>query len=368
MSFKKFAFYLPQFHPCKANDDFWCIGFTDWVTTRNSTPLFKGHNQPAVPTTLGEYDLSNKHAIIEQAKLAKASGLDGFAIYHYYFDCNETALETPIEIIYNNQEIDIEYFVSWVNCDWTKSWIGDNDTIIRTQKYSLELFHELAAQACRFFTDERYSKIDGKPIYYIHNPKDFDVEIFQKIVSSLARKFGIDDIIWIAPECHVLDSQRKLFSYLVGYPPGDHIQIWTRFKSFMKNSIVSAFPDLATNPLVHKYLRSRDYRSYVKSYLGFLKKKMASNDVYIPCIIHSWDNSPRYGFTSFYFKNALPVHNYELYKETFKLANQHNSPFILIKAWNEWAEGNTLEPDKQFGSQRLKALDMASKDFGRRAV
>ncbi|MGF1765630.1 glycoside hydrolase family 99-like domain-containing protein, partial [Aliivibrio kagoshimensis] len=218
---KTYAFYLPQFHPCNANDEFWEEGFTDWVTTYGAKPLFEHHVQPIASTELGRYNLTDPDVIRKQAQLARDNNVDGFAIYHYWFGKGDRALEEPIEILRKNKDIDIGYYISWVNCNWTKSWVGNDKVIIREQQYDSEFYDELMLDAIEHFKDDRYQKLNGAPFFYIHSPKDFDVKSFMKKFSRLAQEYGFSRIIWLAPEIHVAKSQKVLFDYLLGYPPGD---------------------------------------------------------------------------------------------------------------------------------------------------
>lgn len=359
---KKFAFYLPQFHACDANDEFWEPGFTDWVTTLNAKPLFNGHNQPVRPTLLGQYDLSNPEIIKKQANLAKKYCIDGFAIYHYWFDKGERALDEPIEIIRKNRDIDISYFISWVNCNWTKSWIGDNNTIIREQKYNDDFYDELIKDSILHFEEKRYYKIEGSPVFYIHSPNRFNVKYFIERFTDKAKEHGFKKIIWIAPEIHVNEDQFSLFDYLLSYPPGDYNKHRKSIKTKLWQWICNLPFELYKNKFFFKKLRVFDYSTYVTRYIDYIEKNIKLNSKYIATAMHSWDNSPRYKYKSFIYKNASPQENYRLYNVLFSLSKENNRPFVLIKSWNEWAEGNVLEPDDIYQLERLKALKQASLD------
>ena len=168
--------FLPQFHFDKMNDLFWEQGFTDWVTTRRATPLFEGHQQPFLPHDLGFYDLSKKNTLEKQAKLAKNYNLDGFGIYHYFFDENTRALNIPIENLRNSYSIAIDYFICWVNADWSKGWVGDHQTLLYQQKNSSKLYKKIAEDASWHFQDDRYVKFKNLPLFYIHNPRNLNLK------------------------------------------------------------------------------------------------------------------------------------------------------------------------------------------------
>jgi hypothetical protein len=78
----------------------------------------------------------------------------------------------------------------------------------------------------------------------------------------------------------------------------------------------------------------------------------------IPTILPNWDHTPRtgkrgtilYGSTPELFKVFLRK-KYDLIKD-----KPFENRFLMIKSWNEWAEGNYLEPDLRFGRKYLEAL------------
>lgn len=364
MKSKVIAFYLPQFHPCEANDEFWESGFTDWVTTKNAQPIYNGHAQPIAPTALGEYSLENKEVIKQQAQMAKEYGVDGFAIYHYWFGKGQRALETPINLIRKNEDINIDYFISWVNCDWTKSWIGEHEVVIRKQEYDLAFYIELIEDALTHFSDERYVKMDGKPLFYIHNPNAFDVRLFIEIFNEKALERGWKGIHFIAPEIHADETVRTLFDHLIGFPPGDHMPLMFKVGNRFKNVISSLTRKCGIFSMTFKFFRVIDFKRYRKSYTTFIKRKLETNNKYLPTLMHSWDNTPRYREKGFVYDDATPEQNKYMYTSAFKLVKEKKLPLVFIKAWNEWAEGNTLEPDEKYGYERLRALKKAREDVG----
>ena len=282
---KTFAFYLPQFHPDMMNDLFWEKDFTDWVTTKSAKPFFQGHAQPHTPTELGFYDLRNPSVIANQSKLASVHGIDGFGVYNYIFDESTTALSTPLKNLRNNPSIEIEYFICWVNADWTKIWIGDHDTVIYKQKYSRDLYKKVAYNAIWYFEDSRYFRLDKKPVFYIHNPRFMEIKEFKEIFMNIASKNGIHEILFAAPQIHVLQEQQHEFDYLLGYPPGDTpispFKIDSEKFRVIKKGVFS----------FSKY--ASEYPAQIK--LHFRNKK------FIPTVLSGWDNTPRYKENGFVF-------------------------------------------------------------------
>ncbi len=354
---EKFAFYLPQFHRCSKNDEFWEKGFTDWITTSRAKPLFNGHQQPKLPGELGYYNLESKKVIEKQAKLAKQYNVDGFAIYHYIFDKDVVALEAPIKILRDNLDIDIGYFICWANQNWTKSWVGDNDTVLYEQKYSEEMYDFLLNDAEVYFSDERYKKINGKPVFFIHSPRSFDVRSFISKANKYYMNKGYPGVTWMAPFSHTHPSQRGLFDYLTGYPLGDSKISFMKKFPYLHGLMKKIVPNkLLKIEFLYKYLNVYCYSQYSKHYLQYSTNVSKKFRNYIPTLITNWDNTPRYGFKGFILKGSTPKKASNLLKGLVKIANNNKAPFVLIKAWNEWAEGNVIEPCHKYKRQFLEEI------------
>jgi hypothetical protein len=126
--------------------------------------------------------------------------------------------------------------------------------------------------------------------------------------------------------------------------------------------------------LLPAFLRKRILRSgwskhHVFEYVGLRQNMLAKPDapyVRFPGVTPSWDNSARRTENAFIFRNANPE-GYERWLEQIVEKFTPPSPeenFIFINAWNEWAEGNHLEPCHRWGHQYLdatrRALDRAN--------
>ncbi len=346
------------------NDLFWGKNFTDWETTKRAKPLFANHAQPFLPSDLGFYDLTNQETILKQAKLAKKHGVDGFGIYYYQFDEKTKALNTPIETIRDNRNIDIEYFICWVNADWTKSWVGDHETVLYRQSNTVETYEALASNACSHFTDERYFRVNNKPVFYIHDPRALDLEEFKKVFLRISSQNGFKEVLFAAPSIYCLGNQVEMFDYLLGYPPGD-----LKILPFMiQKRLVWLLERLKFLELF--YAKSKlfnlfstyPFERYVLRYLKYLSAKLKIKK-YIPVILSGWDNTPRYGYRGFLFTGFSGSRFKELFSFTWRESKKADKDFLMIKAWNEWAEGNVLEPSYHHKNSVLEAIrDVRSED------
>jgi hypothetical protein len=357
-----FAFYLPQFHGDAMNDAHWGEGFTDWITTARATPLYSRHRQPFLPSELGCYDLTDVNVLRRQADLARSNGVEGFAFYYYHFDVGTKALTRPLELLLENKDINISYFVSWVNADWTKSWVGDDRTVLYSQRYNEDFFRAFAHDLCCYAKDERYFKISERPVLYIHDPSALDVILFKAIMRDVLAKHGLPDFIYIAPEIHLNSRERIHFDFVLGYPPGD----WNLFRT--KNILLRLFFKICNSKIpgylkriFFKQLGVFSYADYCKGYLKFMLEGKLSDEKYIPTLLSGWDNTPRYKFKGFAIDDFSPEKFGALAENVMLEAAKEGKKFIMVKAWNEWAEGNVLEPSAHFGRSTLSSFKDAKK-------
>jgi hypothetical protein len=333
---KLFAYYLPQFYPTPENDKYWGVSFTEWVNVKNAKPLFPGHNQPKIPTDFGYYDLRNIEIIKRQAEYARSIKVDGFSFWHYWFGNGKQTLEKPVELLLQNKDVDIEYYFTWVNANWTKSWIGKDKEVIFEQQYNREDYKKHFLYLLPFFSDSRYYKINNKPVFAINEPRSFNLREFMEIMNNMAIDNGFPGMIFISPYIHTKNYQIQSMDYLSGYPPGDYsFGIIEKLKNRLR--------------YIDK-LKITDYGSYVHRYKQYIDKMMNNNDFkYIPTLMPNWDNTPRYRNRGWVFKkNEIEIIQ-DLFDYLYSISLRHERPFMIIKSWNEWAEGNYLEPDLENG-------------------
>lgn len=343
-----FALYLPQFYQTDYNDEWWGVGYTDWIACKKSKKLFKSHNQPRVPLGKNYYDLSQKETIFSQAELAKKYNIDGFAIYQYY-SCGRTLLEKPLEIIKNNHDIDINYYLYWANESWRKAWFGQDETIIWKQEYGDELEWKKQFEYClEFFEDDRYLKIDNKPVYAIYHPGDFtNVNKFISLWNNLAIQHGFNGIYFVKTLGRRDSNDLENFDAVVSREPNYTFAKDEKFFEKLVRVVSSRSKKYLNNLILNKF----DYGMIMQktSYDSIWKKivNRSYNETNFIGAFCDWDNSPRKGYNSI-IMYGTSIKKFEKYFEIlYKKAIKGKSKMIVINAWNEWAEGAYLEPDEK---------------------
>lgn len=330
---KLFAYFLPQFYPTPENDKYWGKGFTEWDNVKTAKPLFKGHKQPIEPAKFGYYDLSKNETLEDLCNYSQDMGIDGFCYWHYWFGNGFKTLEKVQEMHLTNKSITQKFFFSWANHNWTKSWVGE-DTLIFKQEYSKQSALEHFEYLKQFISDSRYVTINEKPVLQVYNPNASGCSEYVHILEQEALNFNGKGFHWLFPERSDISDYSNLTFSKVGLPPAN-----TKIPYFM-----------LTRLLQHKGFIKKCLVYSEKVILKALRKnirKYNSEEVsYFPCILSGWDNTPRYGSKGFLFNIDIPSfikNQFEVIKEEI---GSENLEIIFIKAWNEWAEGNILEPHR----------------------
>jgi hypothetical protein len=355
---KIIAFYLPQYHPIPENNKWWGEGFTEWTNVGKAKPLFRGHYQPRVPADLGYYDLRLPASRIAQAELAKEYGIDGFCYWHYWFGNGKRLLETPFNEVLASGEPNFPFCLGWANHSWEDKQFNleGTSTMLIEQQYLGEADYILHFNTLlSAFKDERYIKVNGKPLFYIHSPyKIPDLAVFIKVWRKLALENGFSGIHFVANTHEVADIEK--FRNM-GF---DAVNIVRMFHVFKKENefLRSAFNK------VMKFITNRgqviDYGIASNYFSG---KEDAYEYVY-PSIFPNWDHSPRSARKGHILHQSTPL---KFKKHVLKVLEsvkdkKEENKFIFLRSWNEWAEGNYIEPDLKFGRGYLEALKQALND------
>ncbi len=347
---KLIAFYLPQFHPIPENDLWWGKGFTEWSNVTKAKPNYIGHIQPNLPADLGFYDLRVEKVLEEQAKLAKNYGIYGFCFYYYWFG-GKKLLDMPLERILEKNIPDIPFCLCWANENWTRRWDGLENEILMRQEYSEENHEKIIKDLLKFFHHPNYIKINDRPLFLLYRLFP-DVKKATEIWRDVCRKEGIGEIYLCFVESfeqaiRMEDPRNYGFDASVEFPP----------HQACLNSINS------TKMIINPDFKGETY-SYSDAVIKYVTKELPPFTRF-RTVMPRWDNTPRRQNDSCIFDGANPE-AFQVWLEKIiqqTLEQNFGERIVFINAWNEWAEGNYLEPDKIFGRMYLEAVSKAIKKF-----
>lgn len=366
--FKTIAFYLPQYHPTPENNKWWGPGFTEWTNVASARPRFKGHHQPHIPRDLGFYDLRLNETRQAQADLAASYGINGFCYYHYWFS-GTRLLDRPLSEVLESGMPKFPFCVCWANENWTRAWDGLDNQIIMRQAYSESESREHISVLLDYFRDDRYIKIEGRPLLLIYRPDsipqprryflDWRLRVEGAGFAGLhiaAVKNG--NVKWDDEEI-----LRNGYDSIVDFQPNKNSfpRASTRSQAALDAAKV-LLPDCLYQEFKNRasFVKKVNYRKLVdKAVLQDWPKTYTK----FPCVFPSWDNTPRRK-TPTVIQNLDPA----LYEHWLSYALQcvrKYSPeerLVFINAWNEWAEGCHLEPDRKTALGFLEATKRAVTD------
>lgn len=337
------AYYLPQYHPIAENDEWWGKGFTEWTNVTKAKPLFKGHEQPKLPSDLGFYDLRLAETRQAQAELAKEYGIEGFCYWHYWLGNGKRILERPFDEVLKSEKPDFPFCLAWANHDWTGHWFGNFAKTLLKQKYGgfddYKLHFEYLNKA---FNDKRYIKVDGKPLFYIYRPFDIpNPKEFTDYFRKLAIEAGHEGLYLVSEG---LSAEQLSLYGIDGSSFSKHRDI-----GFIKNGLKKRIYRKLKRTFLEVY-------SYKDAIPYFLKDSYNSNE--FPCIVPNWDSTPRLGKKGLVLTDSTPaLFRIHLKQVVEKLENHPpHQKIAFLKSWNEWAEGNYIEPDQKYGRKYLEEL------------
>jgi len=372
------AFYLPQFHPTPENDLWWGKGFTEWTNVAKARALFRGHYQPHIPADLGFYDLRLPEVRAAQAAMAREAGLEGFCYWHYWF-AGRRMLERPFNEVLRSGEPNFPFCLGWANQTWSGAWHGAPNKILIEQTYpgrddSERHFHAVLEA----FHDPRYIRVRGKPVFLIFVPHELPrVAEFIDLWQELALRNGLPGVHFVA---HVPYNIQPYDFRAAGFAGGlvaDTLGVlcltaWQRSLTYYRagNRSNSRLDEALRSPLVlaraiwlwgqsgvRRLLSQPRVYDYAEAMLHSLTHATSDPASY-PCVLPNWDHSPRTGRRAVILKNSTP----ELFRrhlhEALRLVADRpvEDRLVFVKSWNEWAEGNYLEPDQRFGHDYLNVV------------
>lgn len=354
------AFYLPQFYPTKENNEWWGDGFTEWTNVRRGKPLFRDHYQPRVPSVLGYYDLRNPEVREQQAELAKEAGIEGFCYWHYWFS-GRKLLDKVFSEVVSSGKPDFPFCLCWANHSWyQKTWDPNKpDKLLIEQTYDgveddIAHFYELLPA----FKDSRYIKVNGKLLFGIYAPMDFNGKrfaLFKKTWNDLAVKHGLDGFYFYGFTFKKEDVGKIKD---MGY---DNVVVDYIRERFIETSLFRNILERLERAFTQKPNKVYPYEDYASS---LLRTFNPSDDTW-PCIVPCFDHSPRSGNRGIILHHSTPEKWKTLCKELFNLCKKREPEqnLVFIKAWNEWGEGNYLEPDEVYGKEYIIATKESLTDI-----
>jgi lipopolysaccharide biosynthesis protein len=347
------AFYLPQYHPIPENDRWWGKGFTEWTNVSKARPLFDGHYQPHQPADLGFYDLRLPEVRQAQADLATAYGIHGFCYYHYWFT-GKRLLERPFNDVLATTEPDFPFCLCWANENWTRRWDGLDENVLAEQVYSDADDRQHIRYLAQAFQDRRYIRIDGKPLFLVYRANKIPNPLATtQAWRDEARQLGIGEIFLVRVESFYDEQNDPIsigFDAAVEFQP-DWIRLGWPLQRGRKWSLARTLK-LAESAYADNTIY--DYATIVEQMLA---KPLPAYKRF-PCVTPAWDNTARRKDG-----NATILHNStpEVYERWLanvvqrELSNPNSDRVVFINAWNEWAEGNHLEPCQKWGHAYLEA-------------
>ena len=357
------AYYLPQFHPFKENDEWWGKGFTEWTNVGKAKPLFRGHEQPKVPADLGYYDLRLPIVREQQVKLAREAGVSGFCYWHYWFGGKGRQLmNNIIDEVHATGKPDFPFCLGWANESWkAKQWRqdGTGDKILMEQKYEGEEDYRLHYEYVReLFKDPNYIYVDGKPFFLIYKPQNFpNIQEFIMLWNKWVKDDNISDGIYFIAN---LDSEKDFYKFRsIGFnaiTPGRARKVDYEYwhTSKLKQKFISLFRKIKPTPTFTSYSKLQKYI--------FIDKFDNKEDV-IPFIIPNWDHTPRSNRRGEVLLGSTPERFQKQVEIVLDGIKSKRNKIIMLKSWNEWGEGNYMEPDLKFGKGYIQALQNAISKF-----
>lgn len=349
------AFYLPQFHPIPENDAWWGAGYTEWRATQRAMSMFPGHLQPMLPGALGYYDLRATETMAEQARLAKAAGIDAFCVYHYWFD-PKRVLEQPLDKLLRARDVDFPFFLCWANESWRRNWDGLSGEVLLEQAYSPGFGTRLAESALPYMQDPRYARPDGtRPRFMIYRPEDMpDPVSAVNDMREAWRRDGLGEVELGAVAFHMKGNAHipeGTFDFFVEMPP---------------HGLVGGEEYLFGGPLGNQMGESgprTDFRGLIYDYAAVARKSLTPryrNSLpanTIAGVMPSWDNTARRGLAAHIAYGGTPA-SFRLWLQGLRrtVLTKSYRQELFINAWNEWAEKAVLEPSEAFGTAYLDVL------------
>lgn len=338
---KAIAFYLPQFHPVPENDQWWGRGFTEWTNVSKALPQFLGHHQPRLPGELGFYDLRLVDVMRRQTELARLYGVHGFCFHHYWF-AGRRLLERPVDQFLES-DIDFPFCLCWANENWTRRWDGMDHDVLLGQVYNDDNDEAFIRDLLPYLKDPRYIRLDGRPLVIVYRPSLLpDCRATLEHWRRYAREHGVGELFLGMVQFDIEDPRVYGFDAALEFPP---------------HKLASGLPSINQE----LEIANPNYEGYVVDYGAVVDRARHWPVPAYPMfrgVFPGWDNEARKPGRGYTFARSTPARYREWLADSVKYASAHpvaGEQVVFINAWNEWAEGAHLEPDRRYGYAYLQA-------------
>lgn len=363
------AFYLPQFHPISENDEWWGKGFTEWTNVVTGTPRFEGHGQPHLPSDLGFYDLRVPEIREQQAELARAAGIEAFCYYHYWFQ-GKRLLNRPLDELLSSGAPDFPFCLCWANESWSRAWSGRDHDVLMQQGYDVIDDAAHIEWLCKVFADPRYVRIDGRPVFLFYMPEKLpDASVLLAMWRRVAvERIGVEPyFLAVRTGFSTRDSAglRALgFDGVVEFEPNrKHFPTAKNATGHLVSMLRRLLPLRWYDALRNSHWIGQRNINTIVDYAAYVDQRLARpalDDTTYPVVFPSWDNTVRRTAAT-----IIENHNAAEYRRWLDdsiarvSARAPQQRLIFLNAWNEWAEGCHLEPDRLHGHAFLDATRLA---------
>lgn len=362
---KFYAYYFPNWHVDKRNEQWHGKGWTEWEVIKCARARFEGHEQPLVPVW-GYEDEADPKVMEKKIDVALKYGIDGFIFDTYYYDdgpYRERCMDEGFLKAANNEKM--EFAVMWCNHDAIYAHPSPRLIIAPTLKSGAvdeAAFIRITDDFIKkYFCKPNYIRVNGKLLFIIYNVgkliKEFGGEEETKRIFNdfrqRVRNAGLGEVeLGCVPDIieELLDNPKELNRLLKNLGIDQGFRYWWPVK-YDDPRLTVEYNDFA--------------EAGMKTFQGDV-------DFYeIPTTVHvmnGLDQSPRtiqsetYENMNIYPWYAIVVNrSVEKYEQAlreakkFACSDAYKGCCVTV-IWNEWTEGNYLEPDEKYGYKYLEAV------------
>ena len=358
-----FAYYFPNWHVDALNEKWHGRGWTEWEVVKCARARFEGHAQPKVPLW-GYEDEADPRIMEKKIRTAREYGIDGFIFDTYCFAESDYRMRC-LDEGFLKADTKFPFAVMWCNHDAIYAHPSPRNLIspvLMSGAVTEADFVRITDSFIRkYFTCPNYIRVDGKLLFIIYNVgklvKEFGsvretARIFGEFRERV-RRAGLGEVhLACVPDIieDLLDQPRKLNALLAELGIDEGVRYWWPVKYEDDRLCV-------------------EYSDFVDAGIGTFRHDAEFYE--IPMTVHlmtGLDQSPRtiqsetYENLNVYPWYAVVVNScpkeYERAlraAKTFTQSKEYRGSFVTV-IWNEWTEGNYLEPDEEFGYGYLEAI------------